>query len=1001
MYEPADDPQLRVIRPLGEGGTASVIRAHHALLRRDVAVKYARSGSTRSAVGFESLVRREYDLVGGYRFPGIVRPLVSPLPDCNHLILELCSGPTLNQMGQIRDLSLALNIISAVAVDLEFLRAAGLIHGDLKPQNIFLPQDLTGLKPDRLFFAKLSDLSLGRRLDDPENARLGLGTVGYMAPETIQSRRTSVRSDLFALGVIAYQLLTGRHPFMDEDAEPVKVNGRVCEQDPLPLSSSRADLPEGVRRLIERLLAKNEDARPESGWEVCEALERDGVRYPYRQVIRPAFLIQRHYTYPDTVGTILRLSAPQQKRIDELTDEDLHQLRLLLTANFIRGRLVYNNGHFGMAGDIYWPPIMRRHSLRQFPTSTWRARKTAVLSSVAGSITEAVRLSPEEVDPTAALPRALPSLLMPLLSQITVARISARFAPVAARLDAHALATRLHLQAGNLPEAERCAELAAHEFTNDDRKPDALAVLLGVVRYARLLGREFDIRRALLLKGNIHKDSGDLDAAEITYRRIIELYQSRPPDKLLAETHKYTGDLYRLRQDSKAALDALERSLAVFRELGDELEISHTLTNIGNVHWISNNTRQARTYYRAAYKIQERLQARADLASTLHNIASLFCLDGRLKRGIFLLNHALVLKKEIGNAGEIARTLNNLGYAHQLSGSPARAVEYLTESLSINRRIGSKKEVLYNIENLVSLMIAAGRLGSAQRLLEEGLSLANANNLAAHEGPFHLHAATIAKRQGRYAEAIRAIELIERILESVDDHSLGLLAAIQKASIRHHLGDSPGALDIVKQTYQESVRTRNSVTELESLLLLPRLTDEPQYWEAANAIIDERRMVREKRILWFGRVEYLIEHGRTGEAVTLAENHLPDLNQVDQDLELPWMRNLAAELHVAQRDPDRARSLLKLAKVQSQETGLRPELVTSLTLTGQIAKAEGSYEEAYASFKQALNVCREIAGNIDEDADRQLFLAQPVVRSLAEEIKSLGQRLGHKVRADR
>jgi len=1001
MYDPADDPQLRVIRPLGEGGTATVIRAFHRQLNRDVAVKYERPQVSSHTTRFETLIRREYNLIGGYCFPGLVRLLQPPTAANDHLILELCSGPTLSEVGRIENTKLALNIISAVAADLELLRAAGLAHGDLKPQNVFLPERWAELKPGQLFFAKLSDLSLGRRLNEPENARLGLGTVGYIAPETILEHRTGHRSDLFALGVIAYQLLSGRHPFMDEDSEPVKVNGRVCEQEPVPLLKLRPDLPESVGRLVERLLAKSEEARPESGREVCEALWRDGADYPYRRVLRPGYLIRQGSGYSDTVATVLKLSATERERVDELTDENTDRLRLLLAANFVRNCLIYDNGSFRFAGDIYWPAQMRRNTLQLFSKSTWRDKKAAVLASIAGGAVEADRLGSPHDKTTSSLPRALPSLLLPLLRPRSVARISTRLAPTAARLDAHATATRLYLQAGNLSEAERCAELAAHEFTRNDHKSDALLMLLGIDRYAKLLKREFEIRRALLLKGNIHKDGGELDAAEATYRRIIRLYENNIPDKLLAETHKYLGDLYRLRQDSTAALEALEKSLAVFRELGDELEISHTLTNIGNVHWIANDTRQALVHYRAAYKIQKRLGAKPDLASTLHNIATTYCFDGRVKRSIFLLNHTLDMKKEIGHLGEIARTLNNLGYAYQLTGSPAKAAESLTEALDINRRIGSKKELLYNLENLVSLKISAGQLRESQVLLEEGLSLAGSHNLATHEGPFHLHAATIAKRQGNYAEAVRALGRIDHILETLDDYSLELLASVQKASMRLHLGDSVTALEIARRVYSESLRIRNSVTELESLLLLPRLTDDPHYWDAANRIVSERRLVREKRILWFGRVELLLDQGRTGDAVAQAGNHLNLLEQADQDMELPWMRILAARIHVAQEEPARARRLLQAALRQALETNLRPELIMSLTLLGQIAREKGDYEEAYVSFKQALGVCREVADNIDGEADRQLFLGRSLVRSLSEEIKSMGLKLGQKARADR
>jgi serine/threonine protein kinase len=77
-----------------------------------------------------------------------------------------------------------------------------------------LPSKWQNLDDNGLFYVKLSDFSLGRFSHEPDEARAGLGTVGFMAPETVALSRATFQSDLFALGVITYQVLTGVHPFM-------------------------------------------------------------------------------------------------------------------------------------------------------------------------------------------------------------------------------------------------------------------------------------------------------------------------------------------------------------------------------------------------------------------------------------------------------------------------------------------------------------------------------------------------------------------------------------------------------------------------------------------------------------------------------------------------------------------------------------------------------------------------------------------------------------------
>jgi serine/threonine protein kinase len=538
MYLPAEDPDIRVIEPLGQGGTAIVARAFHHKLKREIALKYPRTDSAEEASQFSRLAQREFELIGGYRFPGFVRPLNDPGPNHDYLALELCSGPTLAEIDPPGDTATTLNVISAIAANLEFLRAVGLVHGDLKPQNVFLPSDWQSLPPDHLFFAKLSDFSLGRLSSEPDDKRLGLGTVGYMAPETIIGRETSHQSDLFALGVVAFQLLTGKHPFMEDDAEPVKVNSRIREQEPIPLAKLRPDLPSTASEVLTSLLAKDRKARPCSGWAVCQALEKTGAVYPFRKVLRPTFMLRDGQSLKEYTTAFLRLQDRNRKRLAQITDEDPRKLRLILSANFRRGGLVYDDGQYYATADLYWPHRLRQFTIRQFSTQPMAVKKTAVAISVIGSVEAARRLQIDKADRASHLSSSLMPLLFTLLRLDTVRQVAARYAPIADQADEHDLAAELHLKAGNLSEAERCADLAARAFNNDNDNESAIALLRRLELVASTADREFEIRQLMMLRGNIHKESGELDASQLAYDRIIDLYENRPPDQLLAEAYK-------------------------------------------------------------------------------------------------------------------------------------------------------------------------------------------------------------------------------------------------------------------------------------------------------------------------------------------------------------------------------------------------------------------------------------------------------------------------------
>ncbi len=1001
MDQMAIDPRLRMLEPLGTGGTASVVKAYHPQLRQDIAVKQWRADSGTSRNDFLELIGREHDLIGGCRFPGLVRIVEPPNREFPQLLLEYCPGPTLDQIDSPVDIPTAVNILSALALDLEFLRKAGLVHGDLKPQNVFLSDNWSEPCRGQLSYVKLSDFSFGRRLNTEVNARLGLGTIGYMAPETLAGAEITNRSDLFALGVVAYQLLTAVHPFLSEDSDPVSVNSRIREQDVVSLSQLRPDVSPEFERVVTQLLSKDVDARPESGWAICLELEQAGATYPFRKAWRPARLFDVGQSYDDYLTDFLDLKDKESDRLRELTDGDSDSLRLILTANYIKDRLNYDGDRFRFTNTIYWPRRLRARLLTQFTGAPFSRRRTAVLAAASGGRESATRLGLADRHDLSHASDAMTMLLRPLLKVGTLKNVSARYAIEADQLDQHELATHLHLQSGNLDEAERCADLAAREYSRTNRNSAALALLHTLDLRSRTAGKEFECRRALILKGNIHKEIGELDQAEAIYDRIVRLYTDRAVDKLLAETYKNLGEMYRLRQDSQSALAALQKSLEVFRDLDDELEISHTLVNIGNVHGTINEMRLALINYHAAYKIQKRLDVRSDLASTLHNLASIYCLEGRIKRGIFLLEHTLKLKKDIGHQGEIARTLNNLGYAYQITGRPARAVDYITESLEINRRIGSKKEVLHNLENLVALQILAGQLDDSLKLLEEGNYLATEHSLGAHEAEFHLHSATIAKRRGRYTDAVRSLKRVDALLPDLDDPTLDLATAIQRAGLRYHLGDSATALELALDVLERAGTTNNAVPQLDALLLIVRLTGDPQYWKEGNAVIDERRLTRERRLLAFGRIEYLLGHDENDAALELADGLVDQLTEVEQDLELAWMESLIGRLYLAQGEPQDANQHLSRALKVAENSGLLPEMIIIQVLRGKLAKAQGDYEHAFGCLKNALRVGRTVADSIAAAGDKKLYQTRPIMQTLATEITSLKGELGTRQKAGR
>ncbi|UCC43107.1 MAG: tetratricopeptide repeat protein [Candidatus Zixiibacteriota bacterium] len=993
MAFPFENSRFQFIEKLGCGGTAEVVRVFDTKLGREAALKYPLAETDNSETPFSALARREYELISDLRFPGLIQPLAKPDENAEFILLQLCTGPTLDSIGR-PPINQALNILSAIATVLEFLRAVELVHGDLKPENVFLPPDWKCLDSRPAKHVKLSDFSLGKRFAESDNIRLGLGTVGFMAPETIADGRANHQSDLFALGIIAYQLLSGHHPFMDGACEPVTVSSRTREDPEIPLADFCPGIDPDLASLVHSLLAKAEKERPQTAIEVCETLVRLGSKYPYKRILRPSAFMRVNDNYDESASRWLELDADGRARIDSITDRTVAGLRMALTANFIRNNLVYSDGRFRWRNAPYWPAVCRRRLLNRFALLPFSLRRQAVVCAVVGNhaLVEdlAGRKTTKTPDPS------FTALLIHLLRPATVKRLSKRYAGLAEEKQLAGPAARLYVQAGNLEAAERCAQEAAIRFNGEHRNKEALSLINEVTRYARLSGKEFRVRRLVKLAADYHKEDGDIADALDVCRRLVELYRDRTPDSLLADAYNRLGDLHRLRQDFGKALDALDRSREISQQLGDELQVSRVLNNMGNTYWLTAEMSKALTCYRKALRIQRQMKADADAATTLNNIGNVYGVLGRHSRCISLLTITLRLKKELGHAGEIARTLNNLGYASYIVGDIDKAVDCLTESLQINRRIGSKKEMLFNLENLTAIMISGGQLDRSLIHIREGLQLSESLDDRSHVAVFHNKMATVYRRLGRLRETTECIERADSICREIDSRHLEIEIRLQKAMYQYAVGDRRQALQLGLAALREAKEINDAESQLSALLLVTRLSDKTEHQRDAEKLIGSMHLKRERRLLEFNRLELCLYYEQWDRARIMAENLSRTFSQSSKDLETAWMCNLVAEAQLDSSPPESTRKHIKRAISAAENSGTIHELAEALALSGRLLYLQKDWESCYADFKKSLRLHKKIVDTIPDEADRRIYQQRRTVMLLAKKIKQLGELLANR-----
>lgn len=273
----------RVLSAIGRGGMAVVYKGYQSSLDRYVAVKVM----SRSLAGEESFVerfQREAAGVAQLRHQNIVQMFdFGVQDDISYMVMEYIQGETLKQrLTRLHDqderLSLAdtVKIIRDIAAALDYAHAHGIVHRDVKPANIMLREEerlaqLTGLSE---YTAVLTDFGVARMLEGAQITGTGatIGTPDYMSPEQAQGQPARTSSDIYALGIVLYEMLTGELPFTADT--PVALLLKHMQDTPPPLTVKAPELSPEMELVLMQSLAKQPENRYATAGQFAAALNR-------------------------------------------------------------------------------------------------------------------------------------------------------------------------------------------------------------------------------------------------------------------------------------------------------------------------------------------------------------------------------------------------------------------------------------------------------------------------------------------------------------------------------------------------------------------------------------------------------------------------------------------------------------------------------------------------------------------------------------------------------
>ena len=734
---------------IGRGGTGSVYLATRDddQYRRLVAVKMLRLD-----VQSEELVRRfhaERRILAGIDHPGIAKLIDGGTTDDGrpYLVIEYVEGRPIDQYCDTNGLSIPdrIALFREVCAAVQYAHQNLVVHRDLKPGNIFVTGDG---RPKLLDFgiAKLLNPALAPGTLVPTQVGHSIMTPEYASPEQVRGESITTATDIYSLGVILYELLTGRLPYDLPSRAHADVVHVVCEEDPPPPSAAigqvadaarhpartgvpnpetvarrRGASPERLRRtlagdldnIVLKALRKEPRQRYASVEQLSEDLRRhlEGLPVTARKgtlVYRTGKFVRRHPTGVAT-GTVLVLALVgfaatmtiQSARIAEARDRARHEAEKATVINrFLLDTLGAANPNVGLGREVTVLQALGSATSRLSRSfQTQPETRAAVLRTIGWTYLRLGRYAEAE----------------PLLREALAIR-------------------RAALGSEHVEVAQSLGDLANLLRRRGDYEAALSLARESLEMSRRLRGAEHaDVAEALMTLALVLDRKGDVAAAEPLYREALELRRRvlGPGGPLVAESLNDLADAVQRRGRYDEAEALFRESLELWRRtVGEEHpETAQCMNDLGFVLYQKGEYAEAEKLLRQATDMRRRLLGaqHPDVAQGLNNLGRVARLRGDARAAVILYEEALAIRRAaLGNEhADVATTLNDIGTALSDLGDWAGAEVAYREALALRRKaLGPEHpHIGASLNNLANLLVRRGERREAEELYRESLEM--------------------------------------------------------------------------------------------------------------------------------------------------------------------------------------------------------------------------------------------------------------------------------------
>ena len=856
LSHPAAIGRYRIVRLLGEGGMGTVYEAEQEEPRRVVALKVIRLGlATPDRL---RRFRQESQALARLQHPGIAQIYESNTADTGFgpqpfFAMEFIRGLPLKQYAEVHQLDTRQKLVLMVRVceAVHHAHQRGLIHRDLKPGNILV--DETG-QPKILDFGVARIIEADElRGDSQQTMQTGLGqlvgTLAYMSPEQVLGDPLEVdtRSDVYALGVILYELLSGRMPYEVNQRQLAEAVYAIREEEPASLSSISRNYRGDIETLVSKALEKDKTRRYTSAVE----LGTDIQRYLHDEPITAR---------PPSAGYQLRKFAWRHRG-----------LMIGVAAVFVvlLAGVAVSTSEAVRANRAGQAAVRERDRAAAAEQTAKQAERAAIddlnraVAAEASAVQERNRALTEKrrADDESATAKAVTDFLQNDLLTEATANAQARpdtkpdpdlkvrtaldraAAGIAQKFDKQPLVEasirqtigNAYVDLGIYPEAQKHLERAMdlqRRLSGEDH-PDTLSVMSDLAW--------------------LYRSEGKYAQAEPLASKVLEIRR-----RLLGEKHPDTLDamsnlglLYRYEGKPAQAEVLLSKVLEIRQRMSGEEDRAtlFAMNSLGYVYQVEGKYKQAESLLSKQFEIRQRVSGQEHPATLFaaDNLATVYYRQREYAQAASLFAKNLEIRRHVlgEEHPDTLDTMNNLGAVYRAEGKFAQAETLLSGVLETKRRVLGEEHpsTLISMLNVAVLLGYKGEYSKAEPLMVRGVDLQG--RVLGDEHPDRLagmnRLAALYSEEGKYAEAealfTKTLKVQLRVLGEVHPDTLNSWDGLGRLQLREHkYGEAESTLRNVLKGYEKvmpenwkrfncqsmlggSLAGQNKFTEAEPLLI--------------------------------------------------------------------------------------------------------------------------------------------------------------------------------------